>query len=355
MKSLARQYFWWPHMDKAIDRLSACYQPCALFNKAPSEAPIIPWSVPHRPWGRVHLDFFEVSRGQPFIVAADGLSGWIDAEATKRMDAETAIKFCRKLFRIQGLCDILVCDNGPAFRAHEFKQFCERNGIELIFSPPYSPQTNGVAERAVQTVKNFLKKIDEKDWPEGLDSFLLGHNSTPLTATGVAPSEFNLGRRPQTVLDRLRPEMAIVHKQIEREKTAVGAVAKQPKVPSPEQAATVRSYRDPKLRWEPGQVVRALGPRRMLVQTDHGVVERHTDQVKLHPGQPVAAAAVPQFDPELPEEQPLAAEPRQEEVSLPPEPGPVCSPAKPSTPVRSRPVREIKLPDRFKDFVLNKK
>ncbi|XP_059471864.1 uncharacterized protein K02A2.6-like isoform X2 [Neocloeon triangulifer] len=158
MKTLARSYFWWPHIDEEIERLCKSCLPCSLVNPASSKAPVIPWSLPHRPWGRVHFDFLEVRRGQAFIVAADALSNWIDAERVNNMDAATVIKFVRKFFRIQGVCDVAVCDNGPGFRAEEFKRFCEDNGVELIYSPPYSPQTNGQAEKAVQTVKRFLKK-----------------------------------------------------------------------------------------------------------------------------------------------------------------------------------------------------
>jgi Integrase zinc binding domain len=62
MKSLARAYFWWPKMDDDITNLAQSTQPCALVNKSPNTAQIIPWAIPHRPWSRVHLDFFEVGR-----------------------------------------------------------------------------------------------------------------------------------------------------------------------------------------------------------------------------------------------------------------------------------------------------
>jgi hypothetical protein len=95
------------------------------------------------------MDFFEVGRGRSFIVAADGQSGWIDCEETKGMTAAVAIKFCRRLVRQHGLCNRLVADNGPGFRAEEFRKFWSSNGVELIFSPP---------ERAVHTVKQFLRE-----------------------------------------------------------------------------------------------------------------------------------------------------------------------------------------------------
>jgi len=284
MKSLARSYFWWPKIDEELSEMCKSCQPCALVNRAPNKAPVIPWSVPHRPWGRVHLDFFEISRGKPFIIAADGLSGWIDADECNGLGAKEAIKFCRKLFRMQGVCDVLVADNGPAFRSEEFIQFCKSNGVELIYSPPYSPATNGVAERAVQTVKNFLKKTEEREWPAKLDSFLLGHNSTPKPSTGVAPAEFNLGRRPQTLLDKIHPNVELVQRQVQRDKLAIEAVRQKPRSGVEGQPVTYRTHTDQKKKWSSGTVEKVKGPRRVLIRTPEGpVVERHADQVKFHP------------------------------------------------------------------------
>jgi Integrase zinc binding domain/Integrase core domain len=293
MKRLARQFFWWPMIDEDISTLCRSCQPCALVNRAPNQAPIIPWSVPHRPWSRVHLDFFEVGRGRRFIVAADGLSGWTDAEEMKGLGAKEAKSFCRRLFRLQGLCDVIVADNGPAFRSEEFQQFCKANGVELIFSPPYSPASNGVAERAVQTVKHFLKKTPQENWNSQLDSFLLGHNATP-RANGLAPSEYNLGRRPQTLLEKIHPDAAAVGAQIRRDRLAAQAVAAATRVPTPGQPVTFRTHTNPNQNWAPGKLVKVIGPRRVQVQTRDGVlIERHTDQVKLHPlAPPVPPAPV---------------------------------------------------------------
>jgi len=44
--------------------------------------------------------------------------------------------------------------------ATEFVTFCSRNSIKNIRIPPYHPATNGVAERAVQVVKQAIKKME---------------------------------------------------------------------------------------------------------------------------------------------------------------------------------------------------
>jgi transposase InsO family protein len=45
----------------------------------------------------------------------------------------------------------VMTDNGGAFRAKVFKRACERLGLKHIFTRPYRPQTNGKAERFIQS------------------------------------------------------------------------------------------------------------------------------------------------------------------------------------------------------------
>jgi len=45
----------------------------------------------------------------------------------------------------------LLTDNGAAFRSREFRQACVELGIKHRFTRPYRPQTNGKAERFIQS------------------------------------------------------------------------------------------------------------------------------------------------------------------------------------------------------------
>ena len=64
----------------------------------------------------------------------------------------------RSIFAVHGLPEVLVTDNGSVFTSAEFELLCARNAIKHVTSSPYHPSTNGLAERAVQTVKTVLKK-----------------------------------------------------------------------------------------------------------------------------------------------------------------------------------------------------
>ena len=45
----------------------------------------------------------------------------------------------------------LLTDNGPAYRSKLFNKTCQALGIKHTYTRPYTPQTNGKAERFIQT------------------------------------------------------------------------------------------------------------------------------------------------------------------------------------------------------------
>eukprot|EP00731_Ephydatia_muelleri_P017315 Em0010g413a len=119
--------------------------------------------------------------------------------------AQQAVRFLRHVFSTHGIPDRLVSDNGTAFTSEEFKIFVKRNGIHHSTSAPYHPATNGLAERAVQTFKENLKK----SCGDLETRFLFHYRTTPHTTTGVSPAELLLGRKPRTLLDNLHPDLSM--------------------------------------------------------------------------------------------------------------------------------------------------
>eukprot|EP00731_Ephydatia_muelleri_P000099 Em0001g99a len=98
----------------------------------------------------------------------------LDAE----LEAKQAIRVLRQVFSCHGLPEVLVSDNGTAFTSTEFQTFVQRNGFRHIRSAPYHPATNGLAERAVQTVKNALRKTSG-DIDTCLSRFLFQYRGMP--------------------------------------------------------------------------------------------------------------------------------------------------------------------------------
>ena len=62
---------------------------------------------------------------------------------------EDAVTYYRSLgIKITGI----MTDNGSCYRAKAFARACSKLGLKHIFTRPYRPQTNGKAERFIQTV-----------------------------------------------------------------------------------------------------------------------------------------------------------------------------------------------------------
>lgn len=63
-----------------------------------------------------------------------------------------------KLNEVFSIPVYMVSDNGLPFQSREFQNFCRVKGINLLFSLPYNPESNGLAECSVQTFKHMLNK-----------------------------------------------------------------------------------------------------------------------------------------------------------------------------------------------------
>ncbi|KAI4899454.1 hypothetical protein NFI96_009143 [Prochilodus magdalenae] len=68
------------------------------------------------------------------------------------------IECLRKSFSQHGIPETLVTDNGTCFTSSDFTEFRTRNGITHVTTAPDYALSNRLTERAVQTLKELLKK-----------------------------------------------------------------------------------------------------------------------------------------------------------------------------------------------------
>ena len=61
---------------------------------------------------------------------------------------KSVLFFARHQIKISSV----MTDNGPAYRSHRFASACLQLGLKHIFTKKYRPQTNGKAERFIQTL-----------------------------------------------------------------------------------------------------------------------------------------------------------------------------------------------------------
>ena len=191
---------------------------CQTHKNRPSSAPLHPWEWPNRPWSRLHVDYAGPFLGRMFLEVIDAHSKWMDAYPVNTSTPMATIeKLCHSL-AIHGLPETLVSDKGTCFTSHEFEVFMKKNGIRHIRSAQFHPATNGLAERAVQTLKHGLKKTLGGTLETRLQRFLSTYPVTPQTTMGVSPSELLSNRKVRTRLDLVQPcvETRVVQRQMQQ-------------------------------------------------------------------------------------------------------------------------------------------
>ena len=159
MKSLARSHIWWPKMDANIELFVRNCGMCEDSANMPQVSSLHPWEWPARPWFRVHMDYAGSVQGKWILVIVDAHSKYIDAHVVSSLSSAVTERMLSRTFATHGSSHVIVSDNANSFTSKEFSRFCALNGIKHVRCVPYHPSSNGLTERAVQTIKSGLKKV----------------------------------------------------------------------------------------------------------------------------------------------------------------------------------------------------
>ena len=166
-------------MDTDIERLVRICHQCQVNQHSPPEVPIHPWRYPDTAWERLHVDYLGPFMNTMFLVVIDARTKWIELCPVSSASSETTVRKLRHIFSTHGLPLTIVSDNGTPFTGEEFQKFLTMKGIRHITSAPYHPASNELAERAVQVVKQGLRKHIAGNIQTRVDRFLFSHQNTP--------------------------------------------------------------------------------------------------------------------------------------------------------------------------------
>uniref|UniRef100_A0A3P8TE00 Integrase catalytic domain-containing protein n=1 Tax=Amphiprion percula TaxID=161767 RepID=A0A3P8TE00_AMPPE len=178
----------------------------------------------------------------------------------------------KSIFARHGIPDIVISDNGPQYACEEFRSFAESWEFTHVTSSPGHAQSNGQAERTVQTVKKLLKKSQN----DAGDPYiaLLEYRNTPLESVGLSSAQMLMGRRLKTKLPAstslLTPERAFnVHKQLKIKQAKQNYDHHAKPLPELHKGENVRMPSGDK--WKPAVVLKRHNqPRSYVVCTSEG-------------------------------------------------------------------------------------
>ncbi|PIO77383.1 integrase core domain protein [Teladorsagia circumcincta] len=161
MKMLARGYVYWMNINRDIDENVHHCSYCQETAKMPRKTALNSWPDGKKLWNRVHIDYAGPINGMMYLVVVDSYSKWPEVSEMSSSTTKATLRELKMLFARYGNPKVIVSDNGTQFTSREFKEFCDEEGIEHIRSPPFHPQSNGQAERFVDTLKRSLLKLKE--------------------------------------------------------------------------------------------------------------------------------------------------------------------------------------------------
>lgn len=108
MRSIARQYVYWPHIDADIANLVQTCTACASVAKTDRKTSLESWPAPEKPWQRVHLDYAGPQDGWYYLILVDCFSKWPEVVRTKEITTAATIRMLRSIFARFGIPETLA-------------------------------------------------------------------------------------------------------------------------------------------------------------------------------------------------------------------------------------------------------
>ena len=98
------------------------------------------------------------------LVVVDHFTRYVQAFVMKNHMARTTARVLyNNYFSVFGFPQHLMLDQGTEFCGKVITAMCSLLGVEKIWTTPYHPQTNGLAERVHQTLQRMIGKLDPED------------------------------------------------------------------------------------------------------------------------------------------------------------------------------------------------
>lgn len=194
----ARRTVYWPNMAKDIEDLTLQCEECQRFSNKKPRHPERQISTT-RAMEVLGMDIMKW-KSKPALVTVDYFSGLVTYDPLKDETAEEVINTLNNLFSKIGLAETIISDNGPCFKSDKFQEFCDHLNIDHPTSSPHYHQSNGRAERAIQTIEKILKKAKK---PTDITNGIITYMDTPIDDKLPTPGELFFNRRINTRLGNM--------------------------------------------------------------------------------------------------------------------------------------------------------
>ena len=179
-------------MTKEIQDYVLHCEVCLTHRDSNAKEPLMPHEVPQGPYQKLGFDIFSVE-GKNYLLTSCYCSRFFEIDYLPDMRAETLIQKLKVHMARNGICQLLISDNGPSYSCQAFSDFARDWGFIHQTSSPYHPIWKGHSEVMVGVAKKILKKAKESKQ----DPYLLifEYRNSPLPDCNLSPAQLLLSRQ----------------------------------------------------------------------------------------------------------------------------------------------------------------
>ncbi|MBW0484549.1 hypothetical protein O181_024264 [Austropuccinia psidii MF-1] len=186
---------------------------------------------PKQPWETINMDWVtgRFPRGKEnfndCLIIVDRFRKIMRCLPCHKEDTamDTALLFWNNMIYTCGVPQIIISDRDPKFRSEIWTILYDMLGTKLSFSTAYHQQTDGLAERMIQTMEDILRRfcaygMEYKDhegytheWVTLLPAAQLTYNTSQHSTTGNTPSLVEKGWNSILPVDHLKKYILTIH------------------------------------------------------------------------------------------------------------------------------------------------
>ena len=197
--------YWWDNAQEDITHYVKSCKTCQMVKTSsrPAFGKQHPPPTPDQPMHTWAIDTIVMgsaahgTKAKYIQLIIDHHSRYVWAFGTAKNTTPTIINLLSQLFSTVGHPRTLITDNFKSFTAKQFRSFLSGFSVKHILCSPYHPQSNGICEKANDTIvrKLRLAMFDYKKlkWVTLLPQVVHNYNSTPHSATGYCPRFLHFG------------------------------------------------------------------------------------------------------------------------------------------------------------------
>ncbi|MBW0507599.1 hypothetical protein O181_047314 [Austropuccinia psidii MF-1] len=202
---------WWPRWEQKLSEYINTCERCQKANiKHRKKYGLLQHiEEPKHPWETIKMDWVTglVPGGKEnfnaFLIIIDRFSNSVRFLPCHKEDTEmdTALLFWNNIISTCRVPEIIISDRDTKFTSEFWTNLYDILGTKLAFSTAYHPQTDGLAERMIQTMENIIRRF----------SVQLAYNTSQHSTTGKSPSLIEKGWNHLLPVDHLKKNLLTIH------------------------------------------------------------------------------------------------------------------------------------------------